>query len=89
MSGVKDSEQKLPKYVTGMGWRDYKIKYLSAAGTRGRTRMALVGEFIGKMPPWTNLRGSKIRNHNVDQDKMEKENNRAFADLVASMPAGE
>ena len=90
MSGTKDSEQKLPKYISGMGWRDYKIKYLSAAGTRGRTRMALMGEFVGKMPAWTIMRtGQKIRTQTPDQDKMEKENYRAFADLVASMPSGE
>lgn len=53
--------------------------------------MALLGEFMGKMPPWTvvNRTGLKIRNTTVDQDKMEKENYRAFADLVASIPSVE
>ena len=33
-------EQKLPKYNDGIGWKDFEIKYLMAAGTRGRTKEA-------------------------------------------------
>ena len=46
MRAAQYKEQKLPKYVEGMGWKDFKINYLMAAGTRGRTRLALEGKFM-------------------------------------------
>ena len=45
-------EQKLPTYSEGMGYKDFEIKYLMTAGTRGRTKEALESKFFGKMPPW-------------------------------------
>ena len=85
---VRKDEQKLPKYVTGMSYKDFKIKYLTAAGTRGNTRQALEGNYMGLLPGFTMVRGVKFRQLQPWQERIEKENNRAFAELVNSMPNG-
>ena len=82
------TEQKLPKYVPGMSFKDFQIKYLTAAGTSRRTRQALEGNFIGLMPPFENEHGTNVRKLLTWQEKIETENDRAFAELVNSMPNG-
>ena len=72
-------EQKLPKYNDGIGWKDFEIKYLMAAGTRGRTKEALEGKFMDLSETISD----------DEQEERELENKRAFADLIASVPGGE
>ena len=69
-----------------MSYKDFKIKYLTAAGTRGNTRQALEGNYMGLLPGFSVVRGVKFRQLQPWQERIEKENNRAFAELVNSMP---
>jgi hypothetical protein len=81
-------ELKLPKYVAGMSYRDFETKYLTVAGTRGRSKDALEGKFIGQLGPFNNVRGTMIRHMSNTQEAIDNENTRAFADLISSMPNG-
>ena len=86
---TKTEEQKLPKYVPGMSVMDFQVKYLTAAGTRGKTRMILEGEYKDILPPWTYLTGGgKIRELSRTMMEIEAENKRAFAELLNCMPNG-
>ena len=81
-------DQKLPKYVPGMSFKDFQIKYLTAAGTRGRPRQALEGKFIGLMNPSVEEHGENVKKLLKLQGKIKSENDRAYAELVNSMPNG-
>ena len=82
-------EQRLPKYTEGMNWKDFQIKFLMAAGTRGRCRDALEGLFIGQMPKQSRTSSGLVFLHlTPGQEAIKNENDRAYADLVASMPNG-
>ena len=84
-------EIKIPKYVKGMDFDDYYIKLIHAASTRGEMQQVLNGEFMSKIPGYTLNTTSGLTKRgalDADQEAMEKENGRAFAELVMAMPLG-
>ena len=94
----KLKELKFPKYVKGMTWEDYYLKLISAASTRGRAAEAMKGRFVGLMPVVTeDATGAEVITApsgtvstalTADHLAVQKENNRAFAELLMAMPGG-
>ena len=88
MSSLK--EIKVPIYKKGEKYDEYIIRLMHVAGTRGRMRQVLSGDFMTKMPGYTtDDDGNRVREEpDEDQVEMAKENQRALAELIQAMPSG-
>ena len=84
----KSEELKLPKYVAGLPYSDFRIKYLAAASTRGKTKQALLGKYMGILPKPTDVSGTLFRDLSTWELAVEAENDRAFNELLSCMPYG-
>jgi hypothetical protein len=83
-------EIKVPTYKKGEKYDDYIIRLMHAAGTRGKMREVLMGNYMELMPRYTiNQQGERVRGElSAEQMEMSKENQRALAELVQAMPSG-
>ena len=71
-------EYKLPKYVVGVSYNDWSKSYMSASVSRSRARDCLKG-----------IVREEYKTATGDEKKvLGQENERAFHDLVSSMPYG-
>ena len=83
-------EIKVPVYKKGEKYDDYIIRLMHAAGTRGRMREVLMGDFMELMPRYiVNEASERVRGELNDAQKaMARENQRSLAESVQAIPSG-